>query len=265
MSPIPAEIENFDPTDPSFWQRIKYPLRWLFFASVLVFAVVVFKRFDLAQYIDQKALRALIEPFGIWAPAVYISVFVLAMLLIFIPYSLFCILGVLLFGPVMGTLWAVIGGTLSALAVFWLSRLIGRKIIAKRSGDPRWENLNQRLRKDGFYYLLMVRALSIVPFNLLNFACAFVSIRSFDFLLANVIGLIPSAFVYGYGTLLILDPTTPRWQIIVTVVLVLLLVIVPMAFRHFRRQERQRRLLNKRRLIHEAFKFESSEESEGKP
>lgn len=247
--PLPDEIERFDPTEPSFWQRIKMPLRWLLVAALLILAVFAFKHYELAQYIDQKALREMIEPFGFWAPLIYMGIFILAMLLIVIPYSLFGALAVVLFGPAWGVLWTVLGGTLAALAVFAMSRLLGRNIIAKRAGDPKWENLNRRLEQDGLYYLLLVRALSIVPFNLLNFACAFTAVRVRDFVLANLIGLIPSAFVYGLGAQLLLDPTTPRWLLLVLVGVLLLVILVPMIFRQVRRQ-RQR---DKRRLIHEAF------------
>jgi len=247
--PLPAEIELFDPTSPSFWQRIKLPLRWLAIVSLVILAVFVFRRYELAQYVDQAALQALIAPFGPWAPAVFMLVFILAMLLLLIPYSIFCALGVLLFGTAWGVFWSVLGGTLAALAVFGLSRLLGRKILARRAGDPKWENLNRRLRADGFYYLLLVRALSVVPFNLLNFACAFTAVRLRDFVLANLIGLIPSAFVYGYGAQILLDPNVPKGILFVMVGIAALILATPLVFRQARRQRRR----EQRQRIHEAF------------
>lgn len=238
--PLPAQqLEIFEVTPPSLWQRLKYPLRWLLIGSVIYAAIFLGREYGLTQYIDQKALREVLEPLGPWAPAGFIGVFILAMLLMVIPYALFAGLSGILFGPAWGTLWTVLGGTLAALAVLGFSKLVGRKLIARRAGDPRWENLNQRLRQDGFYYLLLVRALSIVPFNLLNFASAFTAIRLRDFLLANLVGLIPSAFVYAFGTTLLLDPNTDKVTIGVLAGVLLVLLVTPLVFRQARKSRRR--------------------------
>ncbi|HEY9841945.1 MAG: TVP38/TMEM64 family protein [Candidatus Sericytochromatia bacterium] len=244
-----AESELFDQAPPGFWQRIQYPLRWLAIAGLIAGAVYAFKRYELVQYIDQKSLQELIVPLGPAAPVAFIALFVLAMLLMVIPYSLMAGLGVLLFGMAWGMLWTVLGGTTAAMAVWGISRLFGQRILAKKQDDPRWKNLNERLRKDGFYYLLLVRALSIVPFNILNFACAFTSIRVRDFLLANLIGLIPSAFVYGYGLKLLLDPATPKGLLAGFVGVIALLLVTPLVFR----QARKHRRTAQRKRIAEAF------------
>lgn len=237
--PLPAELDLFDPTQPSFWQRIKYPLRWLLIAGLLIVAIVLFKRYELGSYLNQEQIQAWLAPFGGWAPLIFMALFVGAMLLMVIPFSLMCGVGALFFGVAWGTLWSVLGGTLAALAVYGLSKLIGREIIRKQAGNPRWENLNRRLEQDGLYYLLLVRTLAILPFNLLNFACAFTAIKLRHFLLANLIGLIPSAFVYGYGTRLLLDPTVSKTHLALLIGIVLLVIVPPLVFRQARRARRK--------------------------
>jgi uncharacterized membrane protein YdjX (TVP38/TMEM64 family) len=237
--PLPAvEFSLFDPTQPSFWQRIKYPLRWLLIGGLIVAVIAIFKRAGLAAYLDRAQLQALLQPLGVWAPAAFIGVCVAAIVLM-IPFSLLCGLGVVLFGLSWGTLWNVLGGTLGALTVYSLSRLIGRGIIRRQAGNPRWENLNQRLEQDGFYYLLLVRAVAILPFNLLNFASAFTAIRIHHFLLANLIGLIPPALIYGYGTRILLDPKASKAELGLLIGVLLLVVVPPLIFRQSRRAQRK--------------------------
>lgn len=246
--PMP-EIQLFTESPPSLWQRVQFPLRWLGLATLIGLAVFGFRALDLGQYLNQTAMRELIAPLGSWAPAAFIGVFVLAMLCMVIPYSALAGLSMLLFGLAWGMVWTVLGGTLAALCVWGLSKLIGRRMIAGRLQDPRWKNLNERLEKDGFYYLLLLRMLSIVPFNVLNFACAFTPIRLRDFLLANLIGLIPSAFVYGFGLKLLLDPNTPKPLLAAFVGVIALLLVTPMVFRQARKARRNRQ----RRRMLEAF------------
>ncbi len=249
--PLPADMPIFDPTQPSFWQQIKYPLRWLAIAGVLVALIVLFKRFELGSYFSQEQIQTWLEPFGQWAPAAFIGLFVVAMLLMVIPYWLMCGMGALFFGVAWGTLWNVLGATLGAIAVYSLSKVLGQAIIRKQAGNQRWENLNKRLEKDGFYYLLLVRTLAILPFNLLNFACAFTAIKLRHFVFANLIGLIPSAFVYGYGTQLLRDPSISKTQLAWLLGIVLLVVVPPIVFRQARRSRRK----EQKSRIEKAFHF----------
>lgn len=249
-----SRLEVFDEINApaSFWQRVQYPLRWLLIVGLLGGAVFAFKQYDLGQYIDQKALQELIVPLGQAAPLAYLGLFIVSMLLLVIPYYLLAGLATLLFGVSWGMLWTVIGGTLAAIAVWGMARLIGKKVLDQKATDPRWAHLNERLRKDGFYYLLLVRALSVVPFNLLNFACAFTEIRLRDFVLANLIGLIPSAFVYAYGTKMLLDPATPVSALIAVVAGIALVLVTPLVLR----QARQGRRNLQRKRIAQVFQGE---------
>lgn len=248
--PLPADMPIFDPTQPSFWQRIKYPLRWLLIAGLLIAGIVLFKRYELGSYLNQEQIQAWLAPFGPWAPAAFIGIFVVAIVLM-IPFSVMAGLGALFFGLAWGTLWNVLGGTLGALVVYALSRLLGQGVIRKQAGNPRWENLNQRLERDGFYYLLLVRTLAILPFNLLNFACAFTAIKLRHFILANLVGLILPGLVYGYGTRILLDPNTSKTQLAWLIGIVLLVVVPPIVFRQSRRFKRK----EQKARIQKAFHF----------
>ncbi len=246
----PPEFELLDSLKPRLWDKLQFPLRWLLFAVLIGGALLAFKNYELAQYIDQKALRELIAPMGQAAPLAYIGVATGLILLMVIPYAFVAGLSVLLFGLAWGVLWAVIGGTVGAVAVWSVAKLIGSRVLASKQNDPRWLNINERLQQDGFYYLLMVRASSLLPFNLLNFACAFTQIRFRDFVLANLLGLIPSAFVYGFGMELLLDPNTPQSVLIGFFALGTLVVITPLVFRQARKGRRE----SQRRRIVAAFK-----------
>lgn len=235
------EIKLFDPTDVSFWQRIKFPLRWLGIATLVIIAFALFQRYELHRFVNSAALQKWIAPLGPWAPVAFIGTFIVAMALIFVPYSMMCVVGMLLFGSAWGTLWSVIGATLGGTVVFLGSRWLGQNLLERKQQDPKWRVLNQRLKKDGFYYLLLVRTLSILPFNLLNVASALTGIKLRDFILASVIGLPPSAFVYGFGAKLLVDPTTPKTTLYIVVGVALIFIVTPLVFRQSRRARQRRR------------------------
>lgn len=238
---IPAEpLEIFDPPPRTLWQRLQYPLRWLGIACLIIAAVWAFRFYGLNRYIDQEALQSMIVPLGPWAPVAFIAMFTVAMLVVVVTYSWLTIFSALVFGPVWGTLWTVLGGTCGAVAMFLMTRRLGKNMMARRANNPRWQNLNLRLEQDGLYYLLLLRTLSIVPFNLLNGAAAMTSIRLRDFIIANLVGIIPSAFFYGYGTKILLDPNASKLTLAAIVGLAVLILVTPLVFRQALKSRRRR-------------------------
>jgi uncharacterized membrane protein YdjX (TVP38/TMEM64 family) len=246
---LPAEIEAFDPEHQTLWHKLKYPLRWILIALLIGGFVFLVRRTDLLSYLSQDNIEKLLAPLGSAAPAAFIGICILASLAMVVPYSLMCATGTILFGSAWGVLWSIVGGTLGALAVFGMARLLGQRMPQPRR-SPRWEQLNARIERDGLYFLLILRALSIMPFNLLNVTAAFTAVKFWHFLVANLIGLIPSAFVYGVGIKVLLDPALPREQLIAFVVAVALLVGIPVVYRQYRRQKVRQQ---QRHLIRQAF------------
>ena len=87
---------------------------------------------------------------------------------------------------------------------------------------------------------MLFRSLSIVPFNLLNAAAAMTSIRLWHFIIANLVGLIPSAFFYGYGTKILLDPNASKTSMALIIGLALLILVTPLVFRQALKGRRRR-------------------------
>lgn len=87
--------------------------RLTFFAVLL--ALIVWSGIQYRGQIDIEHLQSSIDGFGIWAPMVFICLYITATVL-FLPGAVITISGGLIFGPVFGTLYnitgAVIGSTL---------------------------------------------------------------------------------------------------------------------------------------------------------
>lgn len=239
-SQVPAEpLVIFDPTPPSWGERLKPLGLGLLLCLLLGGLVFGFRYFELAEYVDKALLRELIAPFGIWAPGIFILLFIVGTLTFVVPFAVMAGLGGLLFGTAWGSFWTVIGATLGSTVLLFLMRTLGQKWVKTKTTHPRWENLNERLEADGFYYLLLVRSLSILPYNVFNTACAFIRVRYRDFVLSNLVGLIPAAVIYSYGTRLLLDPNTPKSLLVLFVGALATLIIVPLVFRNTRRRRRR--------------------------
>lgn len=249
--PLPPEATlDINPT-LSGRQKMHYLGRWLIVATVIVTLIILFRTYHLAYYLQQDVLQAWLASMGPWAPVAFIGTVIGVMLIYVVPFAAMCALGGILFGTVWGTFWSLVGGTCAAIVVLLVTRYLGTRVLnLSIDSNPRWKFLSQRLEEDGFFYLLLIRATSVVPFNVVNVVSAIAMIKMRHFIPATIIGLLPSAFVYAYTAKTLVSLKISNTQLGLVVSAVLLLVLTPIIYRQYR----QHRLRLKQRLsIQQAF------------
>jgi uncharacterized membrane protein YdjX (TVP38/TMEM64 family) len=100
-----------------------------------------------------------------------------------------------LFGPWLGALYALIGATAGASAVFLAARA-GLASLADRAG-ARVQRLKAGFREDALSYLLVLRLVPVFPFWLVNLVAGASGISLFVYVTATFLGMIPGALVYA--------------------------------------------------------------------
>lgn len=104
-----------------------------------------------------------------------------------------------LFGPWLGALYALVGATAGACAVFLAARA-GLASLADRAG-PRVQRLKAGFREDALSYLLVLRLVPVFPFWLINLVAGASGMTLLVYLVATFFGMIPGALVYaGIGS-----------------------------------------------------------------
>ncbi len=143
-----------------------------------------------------------------------------------------------LFGPILGTVYAVISATMGATLAFLLTRYIFRAAVSGKFGS-RLEKINRELDREGFSYLLFLRLVPLFPFFLINLGAGLTGMRTRTFFLGTLLGIIPGAFVYcNAGASLatissVGDIASPR--VLASLVLLSLFALVPVLYRKFRK------------------------------
>ncbi len=151
-----------------------------------------------------------------------------------------------LFGPWLGTLYALVGATLGASVVFLAARS-GLYGLATRAG-PRGQRLEAGFRADAFNYLLVLRLIPIFPFWLVNLVAGLAGMRLTAYIAATFFGMIPGAFVYaslgnGIGALIAAgqhpDPYMIfRPSILLPIVGLAALALLPVFYKRWRGRRR---------------------------
>jgi uncharacterized membrane protein YdjX (TVP38/TMEM64 family) len=131
-----------------------------------------------------------------WAPFAFVAGYALAIALGFSGLVL-TLAGGAVFGFWWGALLNTLGANLGATAAFWLARGLGRDGLNALLGG-RLAGIDRVTHQSGFAWLLRLRLIPIVPFNLLNFASGFTAMRWPSYVVATAIGIVPGTLVYTF-------------------------------------------------------------------
>lgn len=164
-------------------------------------------------------LTLFISSMGIFAIVVYLVIFTIKPVFVIIPTNIFILMGSILFGPIKGCILSIIGLWLSGSFSFYVAKLLGKDFIDKILGK-KLIKLDNKIKKDGFKILFMLRLPPILPYDALSYASGFTDIKYLDFILATVLGVIPETLCYS---ILGSNCTTPfSWKFIVPMSILLI-------------------------------------------
>jgi uncharacterized membrane protein YdjX (TVP38/TMEM64 family) len=145
---------------------------------------------------NQAALAAWVDAHPVLAPAAYLLLYAVAVLLSLPESAVLTVAGGLLFGTLSGGLLAIAGSSAGAVALFLAVRYHLAEAIAARRGRF-LEAVRLSLHRDGFCYLLAIRLVPAFPFWLVNLAAALSGMRLLPYGAATVIGVMPATFVFA--------------------------------------------------------------------
>lgn len=121
------------------------------------------------------------------------AAFVLGGLLL-VPVTLLIGVAVLVFGPIEGALYAIVGALASAASTYALGRVLGRDVVRRLAGRG-LNALSRRLAKTGLLAMTLVRLLPLAPFSIVNAVAGASHIGWRDFLLGTLLGMVPGIVV----------------------------------------------------------------------
>ena len=169
---------------------------------LILFAAVAWYRFDLSAFFEPARIEALLGDIGPLAPLIYMAIMAATAVLIPIPGPPLFVIAGALFGPVMGTLYAVAGSVAGAIVAFAVARFLGREFIESLVGRHVvicCECSEGLLTKVVFFS----RLLPLVSFDVVSYGAGLTRMRLRNFALATLLGSIPMTFVYhSFGSVL---------------------------------------------------------------
>jgi uncharacterized membrane protein YdjX (TVP38/TMEM64 family)/rhodanese-related sulfurtransferase len=148
------------------------------------------------EHLSAAALDAWVREAGVWGPAVFCAIYVLATVL-FLPGSVLTLAGGALFGPILGTFYSLTSATVGATLAFLIARYLAAGWVGRTAGG-RARQLMTGVEEEGWRFVAFTRLVPIVPFNALNYALGLTRIRLADFVVASYVFMLPGAIAYTY-------------------------------------------------------------------
>lgn len=207
--------------------KVKIPTKYVKIVGVIVIAGALYWFSRSFLSVTPSEIRDWILSFGLLSPILYVVLYTIRPLLLF-PASVLSLAGGLAFGAVMGTVYTIIGATLGAIVSFLAARKLGKN-LANKEWKGNAKKVQTQMEKNGFQYVLLLRLIPIINFDLISYLAGVSKVRLSAFTLGTLLGIIPGTFAYNFlGSSLVGGNLT----LIATAIIVFLLIMfIPILIR----------------------------------
>ncbi|MBB5348553.1 TVP38/TMEM64 family protein [Desulfoprunum benzoelyticum] len=178
---------------------------------IFIGAAVYLVRYSPArQYLTAEQLGQVLESAGLWAPLIFVIIYVVGVCL-FLPGTLLTALGAAIFGPYRGFLYVWTGAMIGAGLAFLIGRYLGRDFAASLIGD-RLKRFDDAIERNGFATVLYLR-LMYFPFTPMNFGMGLTKVRFWDYMSGTALGILVGTFIFTFFVGTLRDVwATGRWE-----------------------------------------------------
>lgn len=211
---------------------MKKPVTSKYAISILIFSVllIIIVLFRISGGMEKlQNICSELECLGPWAPAGFIVIYVLAVVLA-IPGSALTALAGVLFGSLWGVVYVSVASTLGATLAFLISRYLARDYIYSRfSNKPSFQKLDDMSEKYGIWMVAIVRLIPVFPFNLVNYGLGLTRIKLVTYVFFSWFFMLPGTFLYvagGDALKRFLAEGEVPWKIVLAVIVVASLLYV---------------------------------------
>lgn len=208
---------------------VKKPWFKLLVLLVLIVLIVVLLRMLKVDFsgITEEKFKQKVGSLGMWAPVIYIGVYLLRPL-IFFPAGVLSASAGVIWGPVMGFLYLQIAANISSTIEFFVSRKFARE-AAEKFLRGRIVNLDSKVEKHGFLTVLLVRLIPNVAWDIQNLSLGLTKVKFRDYFFATLIGIMPGSFAFvffGSSLIKVLFNRHNIWLVVLAVAIFATLVLL---------------------------------------
>ena len=96
--------------------------------------------------------------------------------LLLVPITAIILVTAIIFGPILGSLYSIVGCLAGAVATYAIGRLLGQDFVRKIAGT-KWRRLEKKIEQTGIVAVATLRLLPIAPFTVVNIVSGAFKVR----------------------------------------------------------------------------------------
>jgi uncharacterized membrane protein YdjX (TVP38/TMEM64 family) len=163
-----------------------------------VLAARYFGLFELFTMENVDKLDAWFAGLGFWAPLVFLVVWIVACVF-FLPGLPVTIVGALVFGPVLGTLYSSVGATIGATAAFLVGRYAARDMVeGLLRKNKSLQKIDDGVERQGWRMLMITRLVPLFPFNAQNYVYGLTKISLPTYVIVSFLCMLPGCLAFNF-------------------------------------------------------------------
>lgn len=152
----------------------------------------------LALLTDISQLQQWIANFGAGSYVVFLLIAIFGTLIL-LPTSVFAIVSGILFGQVLGGVFALLAYFFGAVVNFVCSRYLFRKTFENLMGNNRvFKKIDQGVNDNGISFIMLTRLVPVFPYALQNYAYGLTGIDIKTYAIVSFLAMAPEAFILAY-------------------------------------------------------------------
>jgi len=200
-------------------RSLRFLLRPVIFLCVIIALFIASYVFGWTEQLS--ALQPWIQQQGIWAPVIFIIVY-LAIVIAAIPATPLGVLAGALFGSLYGVILVSIASTLGAAIAFLIARYIAKDSVEQwMQHRKRLKRLYELTEKHGFLIVAITRLIPLFPYNLLNYGFGLTKVPFRTYLFWSWLCMLPGTIVIVVGSdavLTMLATGIIRWDLLIILI-----------------------------------------------
>ena len=114
--------------------------------------------------------------------------------LLLVPITAIILVTAIIFGPILGSLYSIVGCLAGAVATYAIGRLLGQDFVRKIAG-AKWRRLEKKIDQTGIVAVATLRLLPIAPFTVVNVISGAFKVPLRDYILGSLLGLVPGILI----------------------------------------------------------------------
>ncbi|WP_107670094.1 TVP38/TMEM64 family protein [Cyanothece sp. BG0011] len=189
----------------SFFLKPKHGLFLIFFVATIF--LIWWGNYHINWHLfNSEELKKVLVKTGWIAPFIYISILIISVVISHIPGLPLVMAAGMVWNPLLGTFYSVIGGFLGGLLAYFLGRSLGRNALKKLTGKVFYFSKNKGEIYLGFL-IFITRLIPLFSFDLISYASGIAGISLPIYSFSTLAGMIPPTFLLTYmGSSLALNP-----------------------------------------------------------